>query len=354
MFPVHWFSIRLSWEWLCLYSQESSPLTLKSSVHLSSVNGWNLKEPKGHHVFLWMNLWRKNSHVMLNAADPTEKFAPLFFIFPSFQQKKLGCKPQTPLTYCMNQSLIWSVNRDLLSTLWRRTHEYPASLLFLCAKWPGTLNFAVIMVHCITRQVCQDVSLSFPSRLGPHFLGICSDPQSQTVEDTSSRPVPSQGSLYIQGIQNWDRASESCGPPWCFVTTCFDSLRNMKIIFQVCDTYVSVRSKFVLYQQSCWHPKVFQKRKLAHPRNQTLAPEEQLLWALLRPSANSLPVVLHCHNSAWRACPFSSRERGLCGAFLGVSHLLSEKKSIPLRERVFFPTPDPAKCLRFNDAWRAR
>lgn len=96
MFPVHWFSIRLSWEWLCLYSQESSPLTLKSSVHLSSVNGWNLKEPKGPHVFLWMNLWRKNSHVMLNAADPTEKFAPLLFIFPSFQQKKLGCKPQTP------------------------------------------------------------------------------------------------------------------------------------------------------------------------------------------------------------------------------------------------------------------
>lgn len=27
------------------------------------------------------------------------------------------------------------------------------------------------------------------------------------------------------------------------------------------------------------------------------------------------------------------------------------KQSIPLMERVvFFPTPDPAKCLRFNDA----
>lgn len=71
----------------------------------------DLKEPAGLLDFLWMNLWRKISHLMLNAAELTEKFASMCFIFPFFQQK-LG--PQAPWkewdlwTCCLNQ-LWWGV-----------------------------------------------------------------------------------------------------------------------------------------------------------------------------------------------------------------------------------------------------
>lgn len=115
MFFVHWISIRLPWEPLCLYSQESIPLTWKSSVCSESRD---LKEPAGLLIFLRMNLWRKISHLMLNSADPIEKFASLCFIFPSFQQKKLGHRPQAPcrvapLTCCLNQSWcgVWTETR---------------------------------------------------------------------------------------------------------------------------------------------------------------------------------------------------------------------------------------------------
>lgn len=58
-FPVHGFTVKLPWELLCLYSQESGPLVLKSFGHPSSANGWHQRIPKDKHIFCEWTFKRK-------------------------------------------------------------------------------------------------------------------------------------------------------------------------------------------------------------------------------------------------------------------------------------------------------
>lgn len=96
------------------------------------------------------------------------------------------------------------------------------------------------------------------------------------------RPVLSQGSLCSQGLQSWDRASESHGPPWYFASIYYNSLRNVKK-----DHLPSVWYMCVWKEQVCslptilLTPKGVSEEETSSSKESDLALEEQLLRALV-------------------------------------------------------------------------